>query len=55
MFYPMGQRKFLGLAAWQWLGAGILLLLAWLLQVLVSRVVAPTGAAVGEVKNSCAV
>lgn len=39
---PNGSKgTFLGLAAWQWLGAGILLLLAWLLQVLVSRLLRP--------------
>lgn len=39
---PNGSKgKFLGLAAWQWIGAGILLVLAWLLQVMVSRLLRP--------------
>ncbi|HFA50898.1 MAG TPA: mechanosensitive ion channel family protein [Bacteroidetes bacterium] len=41
LFPDSGQRKFIGLAAWQWAGTGLLLLLAWLLQILMSRLFRP--------------
>ena len=41
LFPHSSKWKFLGLAAWQWAGAGLLLVLAWLLQILLSRLFRP--------------
>ncbi|MEO1258997.1 MAG: mechanosensitive ion channel domain-containing protein [Bacteroidota bacterium] len=40
--FPKGaQRQFLGLATWQWVGIGVLLILTWLFQFVLARILRP--------------